>query len=357
MVAPRVTYQIRVRDFRWRGGLRVQSPNIGRESDSARVIFRPLEGINLDEPRFTEGFAELQDDPDSGIYDADAHGVVVSDTSETHLCPVWVPVEHGAGKNADDEVCVVNLRTFRSSVVPIAKVCWVPGRRGPDGRLYTRIGSPYRSMGRNRAHLLTLVAVQIEGHPMETKIEVVASSELAEYSVIDEIQKELIFDRQYLVLHGFCQPGSADLRWRRLREDYLGTQEEDLLHLSEPSSDEDPAVDEMADVPPGPNNVSQTQYGSLSLVWGHALTRPQQVYSCQCRWPDLRPTLRNPCPLHRHNTDADCRLGSDHSTHCVFADQYVIWSSLCSFPAWHECPETPERRPGQLRSRLDPTSR
>ncbi|KAI1366603.1 hypothetical protein F5Y08DRAFT_300565 [Xylaria arbuscula] len=46
---------------------------------------------------------------------------------------------------------------------------------------------------------------------------------------------------------------------------------------------------------------------------------PEGFCRCSCSYPGLEPSYINRNPLHKHLTDVECRFGSSHRLHCVFA--------------------------------------
>ncbi|KAI1092895.1 hypothetical protein F5B19DRAFT_177458 [Rostrohypoxylon terebratum] len=63
----------------------------------------------------------------------------------------------------------------------------------------------------------------------------------------------------------------------------------------------------------------------------------QHSYSCDCRYPGLRPTYFDPSPSHRHVTDEECSLGSTHVNHCVFADHSPTKCVISISGEEHKC--------------------
>ncbi|KAI0119779.1 hypothetical protein F4814DRAFT_413229 [Daldinia grandis] len=130
-------YHIRVRNYHWaHQNIIIQSPILNLDTYAAALIVRPLEGVNLNEPRIINNLFELDILEDE--YQAEAHGVLIStDQQRADHFPVWVTVHGQCGKT---EVHVANLTAFEASSVSITEVCWIPCLEAPNGNLYTVIG-------------------------------------------------------------------------------------------------------------------------------------------------------------------------------------------------------------------------
>lgn len=185
-------YQVLVRDYHWvHHNIVAQSPVLDLNSRIQKLIIRPLEGRNNQEPRIISSSTELTDDIRGHAYRVEAHGVVISTNSRnpTHF-PAWVPVQNGECE--DGEVYVVNLMTHEAFRVRIAHVCWVPGFEASDRRLYTIIGAPRKTIGAIRI----LALVQQLGRPRESKLALLTPSELSSFAKISDVQKKALFEIQ-----------------------------------------------------------------------------------------------------------------------------------------------------------------
>lgn len=200
-------YHVYVRDYHWsHRNLVVQSPILDLNSPSTTLIFRLLEGVNKEEPRVADSVTELIDDIRSEAYRTEAHGVIVStDGRQNAQAPIWVPVNSHC---KDDEIHVVNLTTFQVTKVPIAQICWVPGREGPNQNLYTVIGAPRKVLGKT----LVLALVHPVGDPRGTKFVLLSPSELAGYDEIGDERKKSLFDIQLRAIQAKAPPPSSTLR-------------------------------------------------------------------------------------------------------------------------------------------------
>ncbi|CAJ2504525.1 Uu.00g119190.m01.CDS01 [Anthostomella pinea] len=139
-----VVLRVPVRDYLLGGKrLLVQSSNLDLQSATPNIIVRHVEGNIKNETRIVKSAEELTPDGKGKVYHAEAHGILVSATSKASHSPVWVPGNINKASKKD-ETYVVDLATFEASKVPIAQVCWVPSRQGPDGTLYTILGSTLR---------------------------------------------------------------------------------------------------------------------------------------------------------------------------------------------------------------------
>ncbi|XXH03148.1 hypothetical protein Hte_009542 [Hypoxylon texense] len=314
-------YHIYVRDYHWsHHNLVVQSPILDLSSPSTTLIVQPLEGANRGEPWVVGSITDLKDDIHGDVYRTEAHGVLVpTDGRQTALAPVWVPVRSDGCR--ENGVYVVNLVTFEATNAPIAQICWVPGREGPDQSLYTVIGAPRKLLGATRV----LTIVQRIGNPGEAKYTLLDPSKLASYDEISDVRKKSLFDIQLRAIQAKSKPPSTALRdaYRLYASPYRNGHgrrtideiiDEDLevlcLHSSDCSSrgsfsDEDSLYERP--------------------VYDSIVAAPSRPYDCDCKYFGLGPTHVNPRPSHRHGKDEDCSLGSAHK-HCVFADH---WPTDC----------------------------
>ncbi|KAI0883825.1 uncharacterized protein GGS22DRAFT_26412 [Annulohypoxylon maeteangense] len=314
-------YTVRVRNYHWsHQNTLVQSPVLDLTAPVRTLVVQPLEGTNKQEPRVLSNTIELRDDIQDDIYETEAHGVSVSTgPSATDKFPVWVPVH--SYKCKEGEVYVVNLTTFEASKVPVARICWVPSFKAPDGKLYTVIGAPRKQLRETRV----LALAQQVGFPREARFITIDPTLLASYDEISHDQKKALFDIQLIYIRTGSNPPSMLLSngYRvfsspnRFANDRLSLEEvlsEDLeaprrnhsicssRSSSDSSSDDD---DESL--------YDEPTYVSL-------VVDPKRFYTCDCKYPGLRPTCFDPYPGHRHGTDEECSLGSTHTKHCVFAD-------------------------------------
>ncbi|RYP69980.1 hypothetical protein DL771_005771 [Monosporascus sp. 5C6A] len=194
-----VPYHVRVRDYHWTArnlNVRVQSPVINLGYTVSPPVFRQLEGNNKDEPRVAETADELMDDVGEPEYATEAHGVYVPSEPQGRHLPLWVPYRQSSAAVKDGEIAFVDLSSNTSRAGSIARVCWVPGRRSSDGKLYTVI-SGARVWKRGRETISnTLVCVQDEGSPETAKLIQVPSVELARFTHINSFEKRRLFDLQ-----------------------------------------------------------------------------------------------------------------------------------------------------------------
>ncbi|KAI1460080.1 hypothetical protein F4805DRAFT_14741 [Annulohypoxylon moriforme] len=311
-------YHVHVRNYHWsHQNTLVRSPALDLTASIPTLIIQPLEGANKQEPRVLDNTAELRDDIQNDIYQTEAHGVLVSTGRSAVKSPVWVPIQSYNCK--ENEVCIVNLRTFEASKAPIAHICWVPSYKAPDGRLYTIIGAPRKQSREIRV----LVIVQQIGFPREAKFITIDPNLLASYDEISHDQKKALFDIQLIYVRTGSNPPSTLLSngYRVFSSpDRFGN---DRLSLEE-------ILSEDLEVPRRTHSVcsSQTSPDSSSdddLIYDKptyvSLVKvPQRPYTCDCKYADLLPTYFDPCPSHRHRTDEECSLGSAHTKHCIYAD-------------------------------------
>ncbi|RYO77473.1 hypothetical protein DL766_005859 [Monosporascus sp. MC13-8B] len=175
-------YHVWVKDYRWTArnlNLCVQSPVINLGNTVSPPVFRQLEGNNKNEPRVAETADELMDDVGEPEYATEAHGVYVPTEPRGRHLPLWVPYRQSSAAVKDGEIAFVDLTSNTTRTGSVARVCWVPDRRSPDGKLYTVI-SGARVWKRGRETISnTLVCVQAEGSPEKAKLIQVPSAELS----------------------------------------------------------------------------------------------------------------------------------------------------------------------------------
>ncbi|KAI2472329.1 hypothetical protein F4781DRAFT_11494 [Annulohypoxylon bovei var. microspora] len=184
-------YFIYVRNYHWsHQNTLVRSPALDLTSPIPTLIVQPLEGVNKQEPRVLSSTADLRDDIHDDAYQAEAHGVLVSTNPLADEFPIWVPVH--SYRCRENEVYVVSLTTFKASNVPITHICWVPGFKAPDDRLYTVIGAPRKISRETRV----LVLAQELGFPQAAKLVLLDPDLLASYDKINDDQKKALFEIQ-----------------------------------------------------------------------------------------------------------------------------------------------------------------
>ncbi|KAI0848418.1 hypothetical protein F5Y00DRAFT_85624 [Daldinia vernicosa] len=311
-------YHIRVRNYRWaHQNIVVQSPIPNLDTYAPALIVRPLEGVNINEPRIISNVSELNDDILEDEYQVEAHGVFIStDQQRTGYFPLWVTVHgHECGKN---KIHVANLTAFEASSVSITDVCWIPCLEAPDGSLYTAIGAPRKIFKTTQV----LAIMQQLGKPREARLVLVDPDKLDSYKEIGDDQKRNIFDIQHTAIRTNSRPSEPLLNAYRVfaspyRHDYgrltLGEIIEEDLEIPR-SSNSDCSSQGFSDSSDDDDSL-YTKPRYFSIV--DAKTRP---YACDCKYADLLPTCFNPRPSHRHCTDDECFLGSSHIKHCIFAD-------------------------------------
>ncbi|KAI1645835.1 uncharacterized protein F4817DRAFT_163834 [Daldinia loculata] len=312
-------YHIRVRNYHWaHQNIVVQSPILNLDTYAPALIVRPLEGVNINEPRIINNVSDLNDDILEDEYQAEAHGVFIStDHQRTDHFPVWVTVHgHECGEN---KVHVANLTAFEASSVSITDVCWIPRLEAPDGSLYTAIGAPRKTF----RTIQVLAIIQQLGKPREARLVLVDPGKLDSYKKIGDDQKRNIFDIQHTAIRTNSKPSEPLLDAYRVfaspyRHDYgrltLGEIIEEDLEIPR-SSNSDCGSQGLSDSSDDDDDSLYTKPRYVSIV--DAKTRP---YDCDCKYADLLPTCFNPRPSHRHRTDDECFLGSSHIKHCIFAD-------------------------------------
>ncbi|RYO83929.1 hypothetical protein DL764_009393 [Monosporascus ibericus] len=192
-----VPYHVWVKDYHWTArdlNVRVQSPVISLGNTVSPPVFRQLEGNNKNEPRVAETADELMDDVGEPEYATEAHGVFVPRKPRGRHLPLWVPYQQSSAAVKEGEIAFVDLGSNTTRTGSIARVCWVPDRRSPAGKLYTII-SGVRVWKRGRETISnTLVCVQEEGSPEEAKLIQVPSAELSEFTHISPLEKRRLFD-------------------------------------------------------------------------------------------------------------------------------------------------------------------
>ncbi|KAI1380010.1 hypothetical protein F4677DRAFT_301719 [Hypoxylon crocopeplum] len=312
-------YHISVRNYHWsHQNTVVQSPVLNLISPVPSLIVRPLEGIDRDEPRIINNVVDLRDDIHDDAYQDEAHGVFIStDSQGIDPFPVWVPVNYH--KCEENEVHVVNLKTFEATNIPIAHICWVPGLEAPDGNLYTIIGAPREML---RA-MQVIVLVQKIGCPKDVKLTFLEPSVLAGYKEIGDVRKKKLFEIQLIALRTESGPPSEITlgAYRLYSSPYRHDRDRHSLDQILVGDFEIPR-------PPRFDYGSHDSFDSSSdddslydaPICVSLVESPNRPYSCDCRYADLHPTSYNPRPNHRHGTDDECDLGSTHVKHCIFAD-------------------------------------
>ncbi|KAI1499991.1 hypothetical protein F5X99DRAFT_259915 [Biscogniauxia marginata] len=310
-------FSVLVRDYHWsKNDYRVQSPNLDLRSAASNLIIRPLQGNNKDEPWIVDTISDLRDDIQGEAYQTEAHGVFISATSEADYFPVWVPIQGDSVGSEDNKIYVVNLKTFEGLTVAVAEICWIPTHEGPDGSLYTVIGTS-RKMGHDKS---VMVLIQHPGLPDQVRFNILAPSVFSGYVKLDSARKQKLFDWQFdwhliarngkyrfrgevmqLASQIFLSPYRHDdgrSPFRKVLDGSKWRLWEDFLDVKVDTSDFNSTYD----------NSSRDRVGASS-----------QRYNCRCTYSDLGPTLLNPQPPHRHVKDDECPLGSAHSKHCIFA--------------------------------------
>ncbi|KAI1423430.1 hypothetical protein F5Y12DRAFT_536540 [Xylaria sp. FL1777] len=279
----------------------VQSPNVALEAQGPRVIIREINGEYMEEPRVVDDIKSLGDDINRKAYHHAAHGVYISQETHAGNFPIWVCLERSVNCQ-EYHLSVLNLYSFEFSVFPISKICWIPSHETADGELYTIISGPGKH-GYKETHLPAIV--QKLGLPEQAKYAVPLSS-LPGLTKLEPRRQQKLFNQQYM---NFKQGYRACSRLTRLnlrglgyqRQSHIGIDSEfpgfcrdDYLYSDEESTSslpQNPSVDESI---------------------------PEGLCRCPCRYSDLGPTYLNLNPLHRHVTDSECDLGSDHQPHCIF---------------------------------------
>ncbi|KAI1212543.1 uncharacterized protein F4807DRAFT_340586 [Annulohypoxylon truncatum] len=311
-------YRVSVRNYHWsHQNTLVRSPILDLTVPLPTLIVQPLEGSNKQEPRVLSNPAELRDDIRGDIYEAEAHGVIIPTDTLIDKSPVWVPIHSYRCK--ENEVYVVNLATFEASNVPIAHICWVPGYKAPDGKLYTIVGAPRKQLRETRI----LVLAQQVGFPREAKFISIDPALLASYDEITQGQKKALFDIQLRYIRTRSSPPSM-----LLSNGYRVFSSPDRFGNNRRSLEE--VLFEDLQVPRHTHSIcsSQSSFDSSNdddslydkPTYVSLVEAPKRPYTCGCKFPGLRPTYFDPNPSHRHGTDEECSLGAAHAKHCVFAD-------------------------------------
>ncbi|KAI0432009.1 hypothetical protein F5Y09DRAFT_172145 [Xylaria sp. FL1042] len=298
-------FWVLVRNYRlFKTNSLVQSPNVDLKAHGPPVIVREIIGEYLEEPRVIDDITLLGDEINTKDYRHAAHGVCISLQSHADDFPIWVCLKR---KHCPEyHLWVLNLYNFKFLVVPISSICWVPSHEAASGELYTIIGSP----GRHGYKEMRVPTIKQKLGLPEQAIYAVPHSTLPGLKKIESRRQHELFSRQYMkairtsrIRPGLTYPDLRDPKQPRqfhtvttsglpdfCRDGYLSSDEESTGHFVQARIDE---------------------------IRGQV---PEGSCRCPCPFSDLGPTCYNPYPLHRHVTDSQCDLGSNHQTHCIFGN-------------------------------------
>ncbi|KAI1334720.1 hypothetical protein F5Y15DRAFT_284290 [Xylariaceae sp. FL0016] len=350
-IVPSAAYRVLVRRYQWsKRRIPVESPNISLECPSSTLIIRPLKGVHRGEPRIIKSTSELEDIQKQCVRYTIAHGVVVPKDDKTKWFPIWVPVQADTIRKHRDEAYVVNLETLEALVVSKTQIIWVPSLQAPGGTLCTIIGSSRNAVGKEA---MVSVVLQDMGRPREAHFAGLSKTELDSYTKLQRQQRRRAFEWQSeafnedykvppVICNTFRTVISADSYTYGYR--FLKSPRGNLRVSSPFGSPEAYDVLDSSD-------ESGCDSGLEDVVRYRGATLDKQVtdYSCNCKYPDLRPTRHDLRPQHRHGQDSECALGSSHGKHCIFAshrpDHCVITSSgepheHCALSGQMESPST-----------------
>ncbi|KAK8061239.1 hypothetical protein PG994_007605 [Apiospora phragmitis] len=205
-------YHVRVRNYYWNRTLSkyskdhrvhtpVQSPVRQQGNCAAPCTVRLL---NKEERL---GVHLVSHDKDLTVYDgrppylAEAHGIIIRTSRQSCPRPIWV-VQEEIQFEPPFPVSIVDLATNESIKSECASICWVPHLKESNGTLLTILNDvPGEVQIGSTKTIRSNVVTQVPGCPEKTKAEWVEVERLSSCSILDDKEKETIFNAQLESLH------------------------------------------------------------------------------------------------------------------------------------------------------------
>ncbi|KAF3002333.1 hypothetical protein E8E14_006211 [Neopestalotiopsis sp. 37M] len=316
----------------------IQIPYSSIENTKPPIIARYLEKKNVaHEVILIRDLSFVIDDLGQAPCQAEAHGVMIA-PNEQPCRPIWV-FEDGGDINLEPPyyVDVFDLNDYSRLKVKASTICWVPHLQDANGNLVTLLkGFPKHTRQKT---LGARVLMQEPGKPEATKLAWKPVTELrGNCRELDSNTKRILFEEQLIALQAWLPPPESPAvdaiapveEARTVLQDNM-----DLLRF--PSMKCLPTPDASEDIPSDDDAHSDwtaVDRGNTPLSDSsdeemldepsddEALVPRSDPWYC-CRYARLGPTWFNHGrPRHRHGSDEECAMGSDHDQHCIFADAH-----------------------------------